>query len=170
MRLAPMPVYRATLAAAPSGVAGVHHTLRLMRAMIKRARCDPAIIQAAHSIIWLTPERNHHAEATALFEWVRDTVRYVQDVAGVETLTYPPMTLQRLTGDCDDQTALLCSLLEAVGYPTRLVMTGYSGNDFEHVYCQVLLGNQWVDCDPIERRFSLGDAPPNPVRVFVESV
>ena len=170
MRLAPLVNLSATLAAAPSGAAGPHHTLRLMRDMIRRARLDPAIIQAAHSIIYLAPERDEYAEVCALYEWVRDHVRYVRDVAGVETLAYPVKTLQRLSGDCDDQTALLCSLAESVGYPTRLVMAAYQSSDWEHVYCQIFARGEWINCDPIDRDYSLGSEPPNPLRVFIESI
>jgi transglutaminase-like putative cysteine protease len=168
MRLAPAVSYTGTLQAAPTGFAGAHHTLRIMRAMIEKSRTDPTIIQAAHSIIFLTPERDEFAEVSALFEFVRDNIRYVADVAGIETLTAPPMVLQRRTGDCDDQTALLCSLFESVGYPTRLVMAGYSSSMYEHVYCQVFTNGVWLDCDPISRDFVLGDSSSGHVSIFVE--
>lgn len=168
MRLAPVVSYTGTLQAAPMGYAGAHNTLRIMREMIDKSRTDPAIIQAAHSIIFLTPERDELAEVSAIFEYVRDSIRYVADVAGVETLTAPPMVLQRRTGDCDDQTALLCALFESVGYPTRLVMAGYSSAMFEHVYCQVFACGVWHDCDPIAREFVVGDSAADPVSVFIE--
>lgn len=170
MKLAPLVTTHATMAPAPNGLAGVHHTLRLMRQMIGAARTDPRIIQAAHSIVYLTPERDEVAEACALYEWVRDHVRYVRDVHGLETLTTPVKVLQRLTGDCDDQTMLLCALAESVGIPTRLVMSGYQSNEFEHVYCQLFAAGQWIDCDCIERSFSFGVAAPEPRVLYVESV
>ncbi|TXH48429.1 MAG: transglutaminase domain-containing protein [Desulfurellales bacterium] len=170
MMLPPQVVFASTLAAAPGGRAAPFHTLRLMRDMIKRARVDPQVIQTAHSIVFLTPERAALHEIGAVFEWVRDCVRYTADVAGLETLAYPGLTLARRSGDCDDQTALLCSLLEAIGYPTRLVMAEYDSGDWEHVYCQVLANGQWIDCDPIEREAGLGFSPPGASRLFIEEV
>lgn len=170
MFLPPQVTYSATLAAAPGGAAAPHHTLRLMREAIRAARVDPNIIQAAHSIVFLQPEKMALHEVTAIYEWVRDSVRYTGDVAGLETLAYPGITLQRRSGDCDDQTALLCALFEAIGYPTRLVMAEYESGDWEHVYCQVFAGGQWIDCDPIEREAGLGFAPPNPSRLHFENV
>lgn len=165
MRLCPVPVYRATLSATPGGAAGNFHTLRLMRQMIDAGAVDPRVMSAAHSIIWLAPERDEVAEACALYEFVRDNVRYVRDVVGVETLCDPAMTLQRQVGDCDDQTVLMCALLESCGYPTRLIMAGYSGADFEHVYAQVHVRGEWVTVDPIERAQCFGwEAPGATVR------
>lgn len=170
VRLAPTPAYTATLQDAPTGAAANPHTLRLMRQIIAREKCDPRVMQAAHSIIYTQPERDAAAEARALYEYVRDNIRYVQDVAGVETLCAPSMTLQRMIGDCDDQTMLLCALCESAGYWTRLVMAQYQAPDFEHVYCQVLVNGLWVNCDPIEREGWFGWAPPDPRRLFIESV
>jgi hypothetical protein len=170
MRLAPSPAYSATLTRAPNGAAGAHHTLYLMRELIRSARTDPVILQAAHSIVYLTPEKDQLSEVKTLFEYVRDNIRYMRDVCGVETLCAPQMTLQRMIGDCDDQTSLLCALFEAAGYPTRLIMAEYGSGNFEHVYCQVLACDIWIDCDPTERSQQFGYAPPFPNKVFVESI
>lgn len=143
-------------------------TLALMRQMIDRAKRDPAIISAAHSIVVLTPEHDAAGELAAVYQWVRDRVRYVRDVAGVETLSYPGLVMRRQSGDCDDQTALLCALFEAIGYPTRLVMAQYDSTTYEHVYCQVWDGRQWVDCEPIERSARLGQSYANAVKLWIE--
>ncbi len=170
VRVFPTVAYTAQLAAAPSGAAGNHHTLRLMRGLINAAKVDPSIMRAAHSIIYTQPERDEMAEAAALFHYVRDHIRYVRDVHGVETLCAPATTLQRMIGDCDDQTMLLCALAEAAGYPTRLVMAGYYGTQFEHVYCQIFAAGEWHDCDATERLALFGWAPDNPTVLFFESV
>lgn len=170
MLLAPTPPMRAVLGVSPSGTAQVMHTLGLMRASIRASRVNPAVIQAAVSIIYTTPERDELSEITALFEYVRDHIRYVRDVHGVETLTTPEMTLQRRVGDCDDQTTLLCALCESVGYPTRLIAAGYNDpRAYEHVYCQILARGIWIDADPIEHE-PLGYAPPGALIQFIESV
>ncbi len=170
MWLAPTPRYSATLMGAPDGAGRNFHTLRLMREMINAAKVDPEILRAAHSVIWMTPEKNEFREVSALFAYVRDYVRYVKDPHGVEALCYPAMTLQRRVGDCDDQTMLFCALCEACGYPTRLIMGQFYTNDWEHVWCQVCIDGEWLDCDPIEKSADVGDAPPSPVRLFVERV
>lgn len=170
MRLPPAPLYTARLIGSPSGARGNFQTLRLMRQMIDAAKTDPRVMQAAHGIIAFQREHDELGECCALYTWVRDHVRYVRDVNGVETLCAPAMTLQRMIGDCDDQTMLLCALFEASGYPSRIVMAGYTGRDFSHVYCQVYAGGQWVDCDPIMREHTFGYSVPDPTIIYTEPV
>lgn len=170
MLLAPRPTLRASVVTVPGGAAGAFETLARMRDMVRAARVDPRIISAAVSITWLTPEKARDHAAQTLYEFVRDRVRYVPDVHQVETLTYPAVTLERLVGDCDDQSTLLAALLESVGIPTRFILAGYSDSrDFEHVYLQCLIDDQWIDCDPSERQF-FGWAPPLPSVYYAEPV
>ena len=118
----------------------------------------------------MTPEKNQFAEAEAIFNFVRDSIRYVRDINGVETLQSPVITLQTQMGDCDDQTTLLASMLEAVGYATRFVVAGYiEPNHYEHVYMQAYLNNQWVDMDATEQQ-AMGWSPPHPVALAFEAV
>lgn len=166
--LAPIPAMSATLASAPNGAAGVFHTLALMRRCVNACKTDMGLIQTATGIVWLTPAKDELSEVTALFDFVRDHVRYLRDPHGVESLCDPRMTLQRMVGDCDDQTALLCALFEAVGYPSRFIMAAYnSPGIYEHVYCQVFACGEWINCDPTEDA-AIGYAPPNPISIYIE--
>lgn len=156
----------------PDGAGRNFHTLKLMRQMIDQSKTDSRIVNAARSILQFSaaPERDDVAEVSALFGFVRDHIRYTRDIHGVETLTLPAITLQIKQGDCDDQTMLLCALCEAVGFPTRLLMGEFMSGDWEHVWCQILIDQEWIDCDPIERRASLGWRAPNLQRLFIEHV
>lgn len=167
MFLAPTPPMTVARVTVPNGRAGVFHTVRVMRRYVDDFKRDPRIIQAAVSIIYGVPEKDELSEARALFEYVRDYVRYVRDVTGIETLADPVTTLARMVGDCDDQTTLLATLMESVGYETRFVLAGYSSRAFEHVYMQVLAGGAWISCDPIEHN-EFGWAPPDPVVIDYE--
>lgn len=153
-----------------NGQAGVFETAGLMRQLINSYKTDIAIRTAAANAIFLQPEKDDYAEVEAIFNWVRDHVRYVRDVNGVETITTPDRTLELMYGDCDDQVILLGAMLESVGYPTRLVISGYSDpRIFEHVYLQVMAHNQWIDLDPTEQ-IPMGFAPPEPMAYWVEPV
>lgn len=170
MRIAPVPQLSAVVVGIPDGMAGTARTLATMRAIVQRFRVDPGIRQAATSIVFLTPEKDDISECRALFEYVRDHIRYTRDVYDVETLSTPDKTLSGLIGDCDDQTVLLASLYESVGYPTRFVVAGYNDpRQYEHVYMQVFCADQWVDCDPTEH-VVFGWAPPDPVCIAYENV
>ena len=170
MFVAPAPAMTATLAAMPSGAAGVFHTVRVMREAVNRNKVDPRILNAAVTATFHAIKRDRRDEARAIFEMVRQWVRYVPDVLGVETFAEPWLTLERRAGDCDDQSALLASLYESVGFPTRFVMAAYSDpNVYEHIYLDVLIGEEWFPVDPTES-FSFGEEPPGAVNLWTEKV
>lgn len=169
MRLA--PDFPLTVARVPtlSGNGGVFHTVRVMRAMVEAYKSDPEILRAVVGVVYLSPEHSQTAEVEALFNYVRDYIRYVRDPVGLESLTIPPITLHRQVGDCDDQTTLLATLLEAAGYPTRFILAGYQSRDYEHVYLEVFAGGQWIAADPIEKTSALGFEPPGAVSRWTEN-
>jgi transglutaminase-like putative cysteine protease len=170
MNLAPNPQLHGQIVQLSNGMAGVKQTLAAMRHLVEQGKKDLNIRQSATQIVFLTPEKNQFAEAEAIFNFVRDSIRYVRDINGVETLQSPVITLQTQMGDCDDQTTLLASMLEAVGYATRFVVAGYiEPNHYEHVYMQAYLNNQWVDMDATEHQ-AMGWSPPYPVALAFEAV
>jgi transglutaminase-like putative cysteine protease len=149
-------------------MAAAYHTIKMMRRLVNAAKVDPRMIQATTNVIFNTPEKDDLAEATSLFEYVRDYIRYTKDVNGVEVISPPWTVLQRMVGDCDDKATLLATMFEIAGLPTRFVIAGYSAPGFfEHVYLQVYLFGSWFDADPTEPQ-PLGYSPPNPVALDFE--
>lgn len=153
----------------PEGAAGARATVRAMRRLVNAGKIDPEMIHRAASLVFLGPEENPHSDIETLYKAVSLGVRYVRDVSGVETLCDPLTTLNRRVGDCDDQSTALATLLEAIGYPTRFVIAGYSGGIFEHVYLQVWDDYQWLDLDPTKQN-GVGWAPENPTITEIERV
>lgn len=169
MMLAPMPQLSSQITTISGGLTGVLQTLAQMRKMVNQSRLTPQIRQTATQAIFLTPEKDEWSEVNALFQLVRDGVRYVKDVHDVETLSTPEKTLEGKIGDCDDQTTLLAALLESVGYPTRFVVAGYHGDGYEHVYLQAWVGDGWINLDPTEPH-SMGWEPPGATIIAYEVV
>lgn len=153
----------------PDGTSGIRATVARMRALVREGRVDPEIRRAAINLTFLLPPRDPEGEIHALFEFVRDRVRYVGDVLEVETLTAPAKTLALGAGDCDDKAVLLATLLESIGYSTAFVVTGYgTPGVFEHVYLSVMLPNgTMLSLDASEPQ-PMGWEPPNPVAYFME--
>lgn len=150
MFTSPSVDYRACVRQYSNGKRGVIETLAVMRSLVQEGRIDLDVRAAAVSAIYLAPERDEPAEVRALYYLVRDTIRYVRDIHEVETISTPAKVLRARVGDCDDQSVLLASLLESVGYPTRFVAAGYGdAGEYTHVYVQVFIG-EWVDLDPTE--------------------
>lgn len=170
MYLAPTPLVTSTLAGIAPGFRGVAQTIAHMRALVNQYKVNPEIIQRAISIVYLTPPKNEHRELEALFNSVRDNIRYLRDVHNVETLSDPLTTINRKVGDCDDKSVLLATLAESIGYPSRFVVAGYKPEkNYEHVYLQLWANNQWIDADPTENK-PLGWFPPNETIIAFESV
>lgn len=67
------------------------------------------------------------ADAVGLYEidYIEDPDSPFSEILGsddhVDTVRFPRDTLRTRTGDCDDTTALLCSLYEAAGIPTAIM-------------------------------------------------
>lgn len=169
MNLAPQIQLSATPLTYANGLRGIFQTIQLMRDIVNCYKVDPAVRQAAVSLIFLTPEKDETSEARAIFEYVRDHIRYIRDIVNVETIATPDKTLQCQMGDCDDQSSLLASMLESVGYETRFVVAGYATHNPEHVYLQVYVNGEWVGCDATEQH-PFGWEPPNPFVIYYENI
>ena len=151
----------ATLGYIPEGVAGTRATLAQMASWVRLYRVEPQIRAFAEQIIANVPSKDEYAEINAIFEWVRDNVRYTQDVRDVEMLKSPDALISERFGDCDDMSTLVSTLLETVGYTTRLVAVGYTQPGvYEHVYAEVILNGAWVSLETTEP-VSLGFFQPN---------
>lgn len=144
----------------PDGVNGVKQTLVHMQAFVKQFKKDMRIRQQALSLTKNLMQKDWHAEIKSLFNFVKYEIRYIKDIAGVETLQTPPATLELKQGDCDDKSTLLASLLESIGYKTRFVAVGFDGENFSHVFVQVKLKNRWISLETTEP-VNMGWTAPN---------
>lgn len=142
-----------TLAAIPEGVDGIRATLRYMVGYARQYKKDTGIGTLARQLLETVPgsanSKNYRDFVRALQHFVRDQIRYVPDIAGVETLQTPPRTLQIRTGDCDDKATLLAALLGSIGFATRFRALGFKGGPYTHVICEVKLGKHWIPCETI---------------------
>lgn len=139
--LAALP--RAYLTGISDGPEGIRETLDAMRAIVREWRVRPEIRSLAESLIAGVPEKEFGLEAAALHAWVRDSIRYTQDVNEVETLKTPDVLLASRQGDCDDKAILLAALLESIGHPARFVAIAFEPDQFEHVYVETRVGPAW---------------------------
>lgn len=158
-----------TLARIPSGRAGIKLTLQAMSRLVRAFKKDPGIIEIACSLVRNLPQYDKVGEVKALHAFVRDHIRYTNDVTGVETVRTPRATLEQGVGDCDDKSTLLAALLEAIGRPTRFAAVGFSeGGPLVHVLVEVRAGKsgRWVPLETI-KPVEAGWGPANVKRVMV---
>lgn len=93
--------------------------------------------------------KDYAGEVAALQRFVRDSIRYVRDIRGVETVQTPERTLALKQGDCDDKSTLLASLLESIGHRTRFEAIGFQPGQWSHVLVSALVSGKWVPLETI---------------------
>jgi transglutaminase-like putative cysteine protease len=141
---------RATLKKIPSGVEGVRATLNEMRRLVREYKKHDAIRSLAAELVQPLHQKNFMGEIKRLHAYVRDNIRYLRDIHGVEVLQSPPETLRRGYGDCDDKATLLATLLSSIGHPSRFVAVGKAPGKFSHVYLETRAGSKWIALETTE--------------------
>lgn len=143
-----------------NGEAGIRDTLRAMSHITKAFKKSPVIRELALKLVSSLPQKKWFSEARKIHAFVRDRIRYVKDIRGVETLQTPVQTLRIGQGDCDDHSILIASLLEAIGHKTRFLAIGFTPQKFTHVFPQVNISNQWITLEATEK-WKMGRGPKN---------
>jgi hypothetical protein len=153
-RYAPSPLTppQIKLGQIPTGYPGTIKTISHIQALIRAGAKDFYVRQRAIDILLARPVRpkDYLGEIKALFEWVQRNVRYTKDPYRVEVLHTARRMLELRAGDCDDMAILLGAMLEAIGHPVRLVVTGpdpLRRRLFTHVYLEVYLKGRWIPLD-----------------------
>lgn len=100
------------------------------------------------------------------FDWVVENITYkfdhqhVQEWVDVdnpnttEFLIAPKHQLGVLVGDCDDMSMMLAAILGAMGFSVKYKVIAWRGQEFTHVYVEVLMPNaegeyRWIPMDPV---------------------
>lgn len=155
--------YRAPLL---QGEPGTKQTIQLMRKLVDSAVSDQRFVRFAKEIVRGVLPYNDIGEASAVYEWVKRSIRYTKDPVTKETL-YPPLELLKLrAGDCDDIAMLMGAIMIALGYPARLVTIAASPEnpeEFSHVYLEAEVppgSGQWVAMDAARPGAQFGLEPP----------
>jgi transglutaminase-like putative cysteine protease len=114
-----------------------------------------------------------YCKVKAAFDWVVDNITYrfdhqhVQDWIEVdnpnttEFLIAPKHQLGVLVGDCDDMSMMLAALLGAMGFSVKYKVIAWRGQEYTHVYVEVLMPNadgeyRWVPMDPVAGKNGFG--------------
>jgi len=133
-----------------SGKAGTVETLKIMRGLVRSYKKSVPLRMTALDIVQSLNQKDYAGELRALQQFVRDQIRYVRDIRGIETVSTPDQTLITRQGDCDDKSVLLATLLEAIGHPTRFVAVGYAPGEYAHVLVESRLGGGWIPAETTE--------------------
>ncbi len=152
-----------TLQMIPDGVRGIDATLTAMSRIVKDYKKSMTVRGLAVALCAECQQKDWSCEVRSLHAFVRDEIRYINDICDVETIHTPEVILAQRAGDCDDKSILLACMLESIGHPTRFVAIGFSPNVFSHVYVETKIGNNWI---PLETTEDVEMAwEPNPLAV-----
>jgi len=101
---------------------------------------DPQVQQLSDVVVG--DESNVYAIARAIYDWMQDNVNYYVWTDQNEPLT-SLQTMDRLKGDCDDQSILFCALARAAGVPAWLQLGAIydrsSGSMGGHAWVQMYM-------------------------------
>ncbi len=134
----------------PHGPEGVYVTLRVMRSMVRQGKQNIALRKKALDLTRGLDQKDWLGEVKRLHRFVRDNIRYIRDIQGIETVATPETTLELGQGDCDDKSVLLATLLATIGHPTRFVAVGFRPRHYAHVYVETKIGNKWIPLETTE--------------------
>lgn len=138
------------LALIPSGKAGIVETLKAMRGLVREGKKALPVRVTAARLTQSCGQKDYGCEVQKLHAFVRDNIRYLQDITNVETLHSAEKVLEFGAGDCDDKCILLASLLESIGHPTKFVAIGFQPGIFSHVYLETKIGDTWIPLETTE--------------------
>lgn len=146
-------------------------TLSYMRTFAEDYKIHPVVRTLALSLTRTLPQKDYNGEIRALWDYVKNRVRYVRDVRGVETVQTPVKTLEYGQGDCDDKSTLLASMLESLGHLTRFRAVGFGPRNLCHVLVDVYddHNKKWIALETTEN-VNLGWTPPGVVNEMIEGV
>jgi hypothetical protein len=160
----------------PPGKWGNYETVDVMKRVAQERKSHPLVRELALRILEHAKVKSHNYidEAMAIGQYVKDKVRYVRDIQGVEQL-HDPLTLidqlkrNQAHGDCDDMSLLIATLLLSIGHKPfyRIVRYKEGSGSYQHIYVVVYEKNYGQDkpsrvvLDAILKRKPIGSEVPH---------
>lgn len=151
-----------------TGDQAIENTVAKMKSIINDSSKNPYIREWAKNVVGRVTVNDKKGEASAIFNFVRDNVRYTKDPYGYEYIQTPPAILEdirlfgegkgeRPAGDCDDMTVLSLSLLKSIGFQVAIKVVSFrQDGQYGHVYGLVQIGHLWIPFDCVRTNSYLG--------------
>lgn len=149
------------------GDKGIIETMYKMRELILKTDTNRIVKTKAKEIIANISPTDELGQIRAIFNWVRNNVKYVRDYQGIEELTSPDIIINDInnkrntySSDCDDMAMLLCALLRSVGFRTRIEVIALKNDKaYDHARCAVFSQtlNRWLPLEATSPTKDIGD-------------
>lgn len=116
----------------------------------------PAIIAQARKILVEAgvDGRDKNAVARAVQAWTQQNIGYCWDPRGCDTFVHPHILLDWKSGDCDDHSCFVASILEALGIPAVMIMVAQHDPEiYNHIFAGAFINDKIV---PLETTVPAG--------------
>jgi transglutaminase-like putative cysteine protease len=142
-----------------------------MQAFAADGSKDLEVRAAAISALDRYGARDHDPESqlSALYRFVRDQIRFVQDPVGTQAVQSPRATLEYRAGNCAQRATLLVALARSIGISAGLRFRVIAANprrprDFSHVYVVATVRGRQIAMDPTYQTNAIGFEYPRATR------
>jgi hypothetical protein len=142
-------------------ISGYKDTLLEMAKLVKKSALEPKVRQLAVEIAGNTENisprsRNRLIIAKKIFNYVQRNIRYQRDPKFSELLMDAGNVLKSRSGDCDDFTILICSLLESIGLDSVFIIYKIQADAFSHISAGVRIQGKIFTMDAINKEEPFG--------------
>lgn len=134
-------------------------TMRWMARETQIAQQDTSLRLFAEKLVVGVFPHDYLSEYAAVLNWVRLHIRYTRDPVTIEQVKTPAAVLETESGDCDDLSTCIGSLLGTLGAKIRYVAGAFAHDAdgqpaLTHVWCEAWEPNikAWVVLDPVPGR------------------
>jgi hypothetical protein len=114
-----------------------------MQQVARKRAADPRVRMLALEVLLHdgVPSHAYLQESASIGRFVRENVRYVRDINGVETIIDPLLLLAQIEagkaqGDCDDMSLLIATMLLSIGHNPFFAIVKYRRffGPYSHIY------------------------------------
>ena len=161
----------------PGGINATRETVATIKDLIVQGSRSFPVRRKASEIVTLQESRDTTGEITQIYNWLRSHVPFRQDPHALELLETPERAIEEIERnagyglDCDGMTIVAGALLQSLGHPIRLILTGNRPAHFDHIYLEAYSRNgaKWIPVDLAMPQEGIGWSLANPAaRAVVE--
>lgn len=117
-----------------------------LRVLISSAVQSPAIRNLSARVI--KNKVTDADKAVAIYDYVRNNIRYVREPKGQDIFQSPEQTIRLSRGDCEDFVTLQSALAKLAGIPIKAKVISQDSITFTHIYPLLKIGERgWVPFD-----------------------
>lgn len=132
-------------------------TMAWMARFVRQGQYDYRLRALAEKLVADLWPHDYLSEYAAVLNWTRANIRYSRDPRTIEQVKTPAVIVETKTGDCDDLSVLVGTLVGLIGGKVRLVAGGFAAGQrapLSHVWLEAWDpgAGAWVVLDPVPGR------------------